>query len=293
MSWSKIAVNGKEFVARNLDDRSPATVAAFVSAMPATYEMVHEQWSGAIVSTHAKGLLDTGADEPEPYQQAGTLYAATDDGSVSACYGQGRLQDGYGPRRAVPVARIVGDLDEFAALCKDVQFRGATEFTVSQTDEPDPATGGTADTGPRILLHLGDVTATAVLLQDRHPGVTTSLLDQLPLRGVATNTHSSGPLVRFWNENGGAEGVTELEVGEADGDGVTVLSAGSFYYIPKKDVCGIRIAATGPTMMRSAIRGGGLALLPLGRIVDGGEAFAAAARTIRTAGAVPMRIERA
>lgn len=291
MSWSKIAVGGKEFVARNLDDRAPRTVAALAAVAPVRCEVVHEQWSGAIVATTTRGLLDTRGDEPEPFQQPGTLYAAVDDGSLALCYGQGRLQDAYAPRRAVPVARIIGDLDELAALCKDVQFRGATELTISPLERPDPGALGSPDPGPRILVHLADVTATAVLLQDRHPGVTRSLADQLPLNGVATNTHSSGPLVRFWNEKGGDEGETPLEVGPDDGAGVTILSEGGLYYIPKMGVRGIRIAASGPTMMRSAVRGGGGTLFPLARIVDGAEAFAATARTLRATGAVPMRIE--
>jgi hypothetical protein len=150
---------------------------------------------------------------------------------------------------------------------------------------------GTGSGGHCIVVTLGDVKATARLLEAESPHVTASFVKLLPLVGQATNTHSSGPLVRFWNPAGGPEGETPLELGEDD-SGQVILYPGFLYYLPTPPWRGIRIAAREATVMKGAVGGGGSTrLVPLARMEGDWSAFSEAAATLSTSGARQLRFE--
>ena len=289
--WLKLSLRGAEFGARALVARSPEAVALLERRLPLTVRMVQDQWSGALLSSRDGISLDGGiADAPVPYQHPGLLALDAASGALSLCYGQGRLQDGMALRPTVPLAEVVEPLGQLVEQCHAVQFDGEAELRI-ESGEPPEAVRQVPD-APRIAIELAGASAVARVLSDGFPGVTSALLDALPLSGRATNTHSSGPLVRFWNPGGGVQGETPLELpAEEEARGQAVLYPGFVYYLPKPGFRGFRMALQHATAMRSPVGNGVLRLVPVAQVESGLDALAAAASELRTRGALQMRID--
>jgi hypothetical protein len=285
-----LSLAGAEFAAETVSTPGEPAHERVLATLPLTVRLVHEEWSGALVSSLDKiDPTPYAGDHTVAFPQPATIYIAQDDGSVVICYGQGRFRDGLGPRPLTPVGQVRGNVPEFLEACRQLQFRGVTELGITSRAEavvnPEPA-----PSGPEIQLQVGDAVARAVLLAERCPGLVESFLAQLPGNGFATNTHSSGPLVRFWNEKGGDEGETPLDIGSMDGPPQAVLYFGHIYYMPKPGFRGLRIPGREATMMASAARGGGSELYPLARFVDGLDEFSGVVRGLRLSGSLPMTV---
>ncbi|HEX5499712.1 MAG TPA: hypothetical protein VFX03_10810, partial [Thermomicrobiales bacterium] len=229
------------------------------------------------------GVGDRGA----PFQHPGLVVLDPTTGGLAMCYGQGRLNPDALPAAPIPVAQIGGDLAPLIEIGGARQWDGAAPFVVSRSADqetslaPEPTAHGRT-----IEVDLDDVTVTATLLEATSPTTTAAFAALLPLAGRATNTHSSGPLTRFWNPAGGSEGETPLETGD-DGKEV-ILYPGALYYLPSSPWRGIRIAREA-TMMRGAVSGGDTRLVPLARFAGDWSAFQRKAERLRVEGAKPMR----
>ncbi len=291
MTDISLQLGGRRYRARLLEHRAPVSVDLLKAALPLAVHLLQEEWSGAFLRS-VERVIPLGAgcsDRSEPYQAAGRLYLEPISGSLAVCYGQGRLQEAATLLPAIPVADIMGDLTEFADACRSVQFTGVTELRAGPVRE-DAAADPPAETlRTRIRMRLAGAEAIADLLEAERPGLCAAFAAKLPLTGVATNTHSSGPLVRFWNEAGGAQGETPLQLAAEEGaTGQSVLYPGYVYYLPKPGVSGIRVPFREPTIMRSAVTGGGLELIPLARMRGDWDGFREAAGRLRWEGALPM-----
>jgi hypothetical protein len=290
--WVRLSLGGEEFAARRLAARSPTTLALLERQLPLTVPMLQDQWSGALLSSPASIPLDgTALDAPAPYQHPGLLTLDAGAGTLSLCYGQGRLQDGMALRPAIPVAEVVEPLDALVARCRAVQFEGQAQLTVEAVAGEPPAPRTADPEAPCIAIELDGARATARVLTGAFPGVTAQLLRALPLSGRATNTHSSGPLVRFWNPHGGEQGETPLELPAVEeARGQAVLYPGYLYYLPKPGFRGLRMALEQATAMRSPVGNGVLRLVPVAHLDGDREAIGAAAAGLRSRGALPMQI---
>jgi hypothetical protein len=277
--------------------------------LPLTLRAVQSEWSGDVMELFdGTQLAIDPAAEPVPFQHPGLVVYDPRTGRLAMCFGEGRWQDGFGPIRAIPIARIVVGLDRLAEVGRSLQFVGAQELTISIADaataDPAPFVDDEVDEGRPIDIGLGDAVARGVLLERTSPGLSVALGRLLPLRGKATNTYASGPLTRFWNEVGGAEGATTLEVdaGPAAASSTddrppqvdrprSIAAPGYVYYMPTSPWNGLRIAARSATVMKSALPGGGRSqLVPVARLVGDWSAFSQVAANLRFTGAVPMLI---
>ncbi len=269
-------------------------------ALPLTMRAVQSEWSGDVMELFDGSPLaiESGA-EPLPFQYPGLIVYEPRAGRLALCFGEGRWQDGFGPQPAIPVARIAAGLDRLRDAGRRLQFVGAQPLTISVADRNliGPKTLGEDEVneGRSIEIQLGDAVAYGVLLERVRPGLGGALGAQLPLRGTATNTYASGPLTRFWNETGGAEGATTLEIEGAPP--VTDIRSslavpGYVYYMPNAPWNGLRIAARGATVMKSALPGGSRSsLLPVARLGGDWRKFSDVAASLRFTGALPMTIQ--
>lgn len=275
-----------------LDDRSPAATAAIWSALPLSGHVRHDDWSGELARLRVGGPPFTPTDRPVAYQHPGLLVLDPASGDLAIAYGQGRLQSGLGPLPAVPVASIGGDLAPLATLLRQVQFSGAVVVRIeAAADQRSPLAAPPAKGTTRLKIHLGGTTATATLLESVSPRTAAAFRALLPLAGTGTNTYSSGPLVRFWNPAGGAEGETPLDVDPPE-SGQVVLYPGHLYYYTSRPWRGIRVAARDATVMRNAIAGSGMTkLTPLAAFDGDWTDFRAEAERLQDDGAKPLRFE--
>lgn len=291
MTFISLQIGESEFAARLLAERSPQAAEALRAVLPQSFTILQEEWSGAFVKG-VERVIPAGVecrDAPEPYQAPGRLYLDPQAGSLAICYGPGRLQTAVGLVPVLPVAEVVGALAPLADACRAVQFDGATTVRISGMDaEPGP-TASARPEGTRLAVTLAGARVAATLLENECPDICRNLLKRLPVSGVATNTHSSGPLVRFWNATGGAQGETPLDPSPEDLRLVqTILVPGSLYYLPKMGFRGLRIPFREPTIMRSAISGGGGELIAIARFEGDWSSFREAAARLRQEGALPM-----
>ncbi len=288
MSRLELTLRGHSFAARLLRDRSPALAERLERALPLSVHVLQDQWSGAFVRSAETVLSGQGVpgDEPEPYQTAGRVYLDPRTMTLAVCYGRGRLQDAYSAAPAIPLAEVL-ERDDFVDVCRSIQFSGASVLTMAAA--PGGIQVGADPAGPRFQVRLGQSVARAVLLREGRTALCDRFLSMLPLAGIATNTHSSGPLVRFWNETGGPEGETPLDPTDDElRRAEAVLEPGYLYYMPKRGFRGIRIPFRDATMMRSAITGGGSELVPIARFVGDWAPFRQAAARLRWDGALPL-----
>jgi hypothetical protein len=265
-------------------------------ALPLTVRATQSEWSGDIMDLlDGPSLVGEPAAESLPFQYPGLLVYEAQAGRLALCFGEGRWQDGFGPLRAIPVARIVAGLDRLRECGRRLQFVGAQPLTIAVADPANAASpvDEHLNEGQPVEIQLGAATARCVLLERSSPDLSRALAALLPLRGKATNTFASGPLTRFWNEAGGAEGATTLEVGGAHpaSERRSLATPGYVYYMPTVPFNGLRIAARAATVMKSALPGGGRSpLLPLAKFVGDWTAFREIAADLRFTGALPMTI---
>ena len=279
--------------ARLLVERAPGAVQALHAVLPLVGQATHDQWSGELFRICGSApVLASDSDTPVPFQHPGLIVLDPSGAELAVCYGQGRLQDGFGPLRAVPLAQIGGDLASLAQFGQALQFHGATQAgIVPSVDQSSPLTDPPGPASRRIAVTLGGARAMARLLEAEAPGTTHAFAGLLPLVGQATNTHSSGPLVRFWNPAGGPEGETPLAPGATE-PGQVILYPGYLYYLPTPPWRGIRIAARDATVMKGAVGGGGnTRLVPLARFEGDWSGFRQAAETLASSGATELRFE--
>lgn len=285
MSYVDIAFAGLQLRARLLEDRAPATVAAFQKALPLSGQAMQDQYSSQVMRITSR--LDVAADSDRHYgfQHPGLLMLDPTSGQLALCFGRGRLQNSIGPIAAVPIAEIGGDLAELNRLGDRLQFDGAGQITFEASKDQQSPLAEPPERGRRIVLTLAGARAEAVLLEDVSPVGAAALAAALPLTGKATNTYGSGPLTRFWNALGGAEGETPLDVPDAEVNTSTLYGGG--YYLSTRPWRGIRMSAQEPT----AMGGGRSTLAPLFRFVGDWSAFSAQAAKLSMEGQKEMRIE--
>lgn len=275
-----------------LDERAPIAAAALWSALPLTGRARHDDWSGEAARLQVGFAPPAIADPPVPYQHGRLIVLDPASGDLAIAYGQGRLQNGFGPLPAVPVAALGGDVAPLATLLRQLQFTGAVPVRINaSTDQRSPLAEPPLSAGHRLVIRLGDASADAVFLESVSPRTATAFRALLPLSGTATNTYSSGPLVRFWDPTGGPEGETPLGV-EPPEAGEVVLRPGHLYYFTSPPWRGVRIAARDATVMRNAIAGSSLTrLTPFAALVGDWSALRAQAERLQDEGATTLRFE--
>lgn len=267
--------------------------ASWRHALPSTMRAVQSEWSGDIMDLFDGPPLPVDArNQPVPFQYPGLLVYEPNLERFALCFGEGRWQDGFGPLRPVPVARVTSGLDQLKLFGKSLQFVGAQELTISVATESG-CIDEAAESGRSLEIGLGDVIAHGVLLEHTSPHTAAGLAELLPLAGRATNTYASGPLTRFWNDTGGSEGATTVDVaGDPWPDpSCSVAAPGHIYYMTKAPWNGLRIAARSATVMKSALPGGDRSrLVPVAKLIGDWAAFSDAASNLRFTGAQRMFI---
>ena len=290
----RIEVNGTRLHARVTDSLGMDTRGALERATGRPLSLVNEIWSGAFVTTReavgVTGTFDRSA--VAPYQYPGGIYFLPEIGKISICYGAGRLQDGLAPLAAMLVGEIVESVPDIEVLLARAQLDGALSTTIDWIDESYLPSAPPEPKGTRLRLTLDDAVAEAVLFDDRFPTLIRSLKQALPIQGTASNTHSSGPLTRIWNEKGGQQGITRLECSDDElSRAQAVLYPRHLYYLPKATHAGFRIPVTEPGIMRSPVGGPGLTLLGFGRLVGDLTEVAEVAARLQVSGAVLASLE--
>jgi len=283
---------------------SPTAVAGLLERLPLDLPVVQESWSRDVFVGTAPVALPVGpGDERAPYQYPGLLMYDPKYDRLAVCYGDGRLQDGFAPIEAVALAAVAGDLRELEAFGRSLQFDGVQTLRLEVGDEPGPVPVSAPETGRRVTVSLGDAVATAVLLEERTPKTADLFASLLPLSGFGTNSISSGPFTRFWNEAGGPEGQTLLEVDEDESrqliGGSTnryfspvVAAPGYLYYNQTPSYQGIRIAARAATIQRGMMGPSGKSkLVCFGQLIGDWSHFRAATESLVEVGARPMRFD--
>lgn len=279
--------------ARLLTTLSPRCAEALRGLVPLRLTIAHDEWSGEMLrSTGALPDAVPLVDAAVPFQHPGLVVVERATRNLAICYGQGRLQDGFGPLAAIPLAQIGGDLSALAEVGRSLQFSGAAALQLSAaSDQHSPLAEPPAAKGRSIQLVLGGVVAKATLLEESAPRTTAAFARLLPLVGTVTNTVSSGPLIRFWNPDGGPEGETPLDVDPQEPD-QAILYPGYLYYLPQRPWRGIRIAARAATVMKGAVGGGGnIRLVPIARLAGDWSSFSEKAAKLMIEGAQDLRIE--
>jgi hypothetical protein len=289
-----------------LGGKNEELAAQFMKALPLAGEAIQDSWSGEVLRLGVTiDELELGDREPLFFMYPGLISVDVARKELVLCYGQGRLSDGRGPRPTLPVAELLTDLDDLGRWGVHADTRGAVPVSVADCDPISEDTLASLDpTGTRITVTLGDASASAVLLEETAPLTCAALLRRLPLEGAGTNTIFSGPLVRFWNKDGGPNGETPLEERGQQyepsletspvertraGRGLTIsgepyqelLYPGYLYYLPRRPWRGIRIAAGDPTKM-------GGALVPFAKFVGDWSAFSEVATLLTREGGKDM-----
>lgn len=299
----QLSMGDMRLLARPLVDAG--SFSSLQSALPASGRAVQDAWSGEVL--RLRGLhVDRSLLSRSPLwlMYPGLIGADERTAELVICYGQGSLRDGSGPIGVVPLAEACGDMGPFTEWGSYADSRGAVPAELSATNAVPDQPGGV---GVEIHVSLGAARARAELLMDSSPLTCNALMRRLPLRGTGTNTIFSGPLVRFWNPDGAANGETPLEerlgqyqegfiarpsVRTRAGRGITVageplhtiLYPGYLYYTPRPPWRGIRIATAQPARM-----GGGL--VPFARFTGDWTGFRDVAEKLLETGAVEMAFE--
>lgn len=110
---------------KSLEDRAPATVAAFLKALPVSGDAFQDQYSSQVMRITSRLDVAVGDDRQYAYQYPGLLMLDPTLGQLALCFGRGRLQNAIAPIAAVPIAEVGGDLGELNRLGDRLQFDGA------------------------------------------------------------------------------------------------------------------------------------------------------------------------
>ena len=285
-----LSVGGRDFAARTFGSEPTAIVRALAGN---SFQCVQDEWSGGLLKSLQTGVVGDGIVTAEAtrftYQYAGLLGYEPVSGRVTLAYGDAKSQIAESLRPVVPLAVVEAELDELVKLCHAAQFTGAVKVAIGAQAAPRPAS---ARPPADLVASLGDVSAPMAFHADADPALVGAIRELLPMSGTATNTHSGGPLTRFWNILGGTEGETPLPLAEA-ATLTHVLRPGHMYYLPKPPWRGFRLALREPTIMRSAVAGGANTLAPVAVVLAGLEDLSRLAARLSVTGRVPMRFEAA
>jgi hypothetical protein len=225
------------------------------------------------------------------FQYPGLLVLDPDTNYVAICYGHGRWNSDTGPLAPVPIAEIGGDLAPLAEIGLRIQFEGAKQISIRHSeDQSSPLAAPPEPKGRKIRVQLGEASVTATLLEDQSPRAAEAFAKLLPLKGTGSNTHSSGPLTRFWNPDGGPGGEIILKDDNIE-EGQVLLYPSYLYYLTKPGVRGIRVAREAAMMRGAAAGGGNLKLIPIARFDGDWSSFYDEAERIAVEGSKPMRFE--
>jgi hypothetical protein len=289
MRFIDIEITDYVFRANLLETRSPHATEAVWNALPFEGRAAHGTWSGAIfrMLEHAPVEL-TERERGIVFQYPGLVSLEPNVKELAICYGQGRLYHPTALLAPLPIAEIGGDLTPLVKLGHRLQFEGATPISVrASVDQDSPLEPPPAPKGRQIEIELGTSVSVATLLENVSPHAATAFAELLPAQGRATNTYSGGPLTRFWNDHGGPEGETPLEVDNLE-QGQTILYPSYIYYLNLRPWRGIRIPREA-TVMGGAM-GGNTRLVPIARFQGDWSAFRDQAERIVMEGAKPMAI---
>ena len=288
MTFIDISLDGTAYRAQLLDERSPQAAAALLAALPIEGHAAHGRWSGALFRLLEEAPIDTPlTDSGVGFQHPGLVVLNPGNREIAVCYGQGRLNSPTGPLSPIPLAEIGGDLSSLADFGLSLQFDGAKPMSLHLSDDQDsPLEPPPLAKGRSIEVVLGNSSTTATLLEDQTPVAAGAFAELLPLQGRATNTYAGGPLVRFWNENGGPEGVTQLEVENLE-RGQVILYPSFLYYLPTKLWAGVRIPFEA-TAMGGAVSRGSTQLVPFARFTGDWPGFRKEAERLVVDGAKHM-----
>jgi hypothetical protein len=283
-----IDLHGTVFRARLLEERSPQTTAAIWEALPFKGRVAHGQWSGAMFRMLDEAPVDIPAgDRGVGFQYPGLVVLNPGNKELAFCYGQGRLNTPTGPLNPIPVAEIGGDLVSLAEFGESLQFDGAKPVRIgASADQESPLETAPEPRGRAMEVVLGDSVTQATLLEDESPKAASAFASLLPARGRATNTYSSGPLVRFWNDEGGPQGETPLEVENLE-PGQVILYPSYLYYLPMRPYRGVRIPIEA-TAMGGAVSRGTTQLVPFARFTGDWSGFREEALRLIVDGAKTM-----
>ncbi len=274
------------FRARLLAERSPVLAVQLWERLPVELTAIQDEWSGRVFRSvePVRSLRPGARDETPPYQHPGLVLVEKDSRRIAVCYEQGRLQDGFGPLRAFPIAQVGGDLTALFAFGKLLEYRGVQRMTIARAkDQRSPLAEAPLEEGHDIEVRLGAARATARVLERSAPVATRAFLAALPIEGTATNIPLNGPLVRLRTPSDSPADETALAAGPGDVT-QTVLYPGHVYYrasVPR----GIRVTTRDATVMvgRGGVSAmGTIEFVPLARLTGDWTALAdEAARLFR------------
>jgi hypothetical protein len=238
--WIEMELGGTVFHARLLEERAPKTTQAIWDALPFGGRAVQAQLSGEMFRMFEHTPVDLDQTEPGTgtgFQYPGELVYYAPIKEIAICYGQARFRGAAAAVPVTPLAEIVqAELASLAEVAPKLQFEGATPIAFRQGSEP--AVKDAPSKGRKIEVRVGDVTASATLLEDKAPRTVEEIVRRLPLEGRVTNTTWSGGISRFWGD--GPAPMHGIGVRVDNPEALTKFHwPGYIYYYP--DYEGIRI----------------------------------------------------
>ena len=237
--WLEMELDGTVFHARLLEERAPKTTQTIWDALPFGGRAVHAQLSGEMFRMFEHTPVDLDVTEPGTgtgFQWPGELVYYAPIKEIAICYGEARFRGAAAAVPVTPLAEIVqAEVARLAEVAPKLQWEGAKSIQFRQGSEP--AVKEAPSTGRKIEVRVGDVAATATLLEDKAPKTVEAILKKLPLEGQVTNTTWSGGISRFWGSEGSGRGIG-VRVDEPEAQ-TKFHWPGYVYYYPKLE--GIRI----------------------------------------------------
>lgn len=300
----ELTMGDLSLTARTVPDLDADVLGAALRLVPMSGRAVQDSWSGEILRLRGFDWRSDALGETRLwFMYPGLIGIDIDSSELVICYGQGQLQDGRGPIGVVPLAEMVGDPEVLTDWGAVADSRGAVAADLRVLEDIPELEDKDAD-AEHIAVSLGSTQARARLLVDSAPWTCEAFRRRLPLEGTGTNTIFSGPLLRFWNPDGGPNGTTLLDERSGQyqgalpahpakryraGRGLTaagepthmILYPGYIYYTPGPPWSGIRIATTVPSRM-------GHPLVPFARFVDDWSQLRSLSGTLQETGALPM-----
>jgi hypothetical protein len=293
VTFLELAFGETTFRGRLLVRRSPPFAAAIEKVLPISGRLMQDEWSGTVARMIEPVDLSVPADAPRSaLQYPGLLVFDPERRQLALAFGRsGRLRTSVGFVPAVPVAEFVGDMALLEKLGNRLQFDGAQKVTISRSPDQKKPLPAREPGGRRMSVTLGAARAEVVLLEETAKHLAPAFAKLLPMRGFATNTYGSGPLTRFWNDRGGEEGETVLDVPEGETDPTHgVLIPGYLYYLPRSPWRGVRLATRDAAAM--GMQGGSPSPLhPFARLEGDWNAFLEEAARLGIDGKKPMSFE--
>src|SRR2546428_12933963 len=126
------------FRARLISDQAPLISRQIWDKLPLRLQLIQDEWSGWIARSvrPVAGVRAGSRDATPPYQFPGLLLWEKRSHRIALCYGQGRLQDGFGPLEAVPFAQIGGGLRPLPALGPRLGDESGEDAVIARASGP-------------------------------------------------------------------------------------------------------------------------------------------------------------